>query len=88
MLTPSSSLAVQFLEVPDFRNVTLKCLSEIAALSVPEYDQKFVILFKLVISAVNRMIPPNTSKFGAPGALLFAEADLYFDTFRHCCRVQ
>ncbi|KDN52738.1 hypothetical protein K437DRAFT_277459 [Tilletiaria anomala UBC 951] len=51
----------RFLEVPDFRNVTLKCLSEIAALNVPEYNTKFVVLFKLVMSAVNRMIPPNTN---------------------------
>ncbi|KAJ7088867.1 CRM1 C terminal-domain-containing protein [Mycena belliarum] len=51
----------RFLEVVEFRNVTLKCLAEIAALEVgPEYDQKFVILFAMVMAAVNRMIPPNT----------------------------
>jgi exportin-1 len=26
----------------------------------PEYDQKFVILFAMVMAAINRMIPPNT----------------------------
>ncbi|KAF8210814.1 CRM1 C terminal-domain-containing protein [Mycena galopus ATCC 62051] len=36
----------------EFRNVTLKF--------GPEYDQKFVILFAMVMAAVNRMIPPNT----------------------------
>jgi exportin-1 len=36
----------KFLEVPEFRNVTLKCLSEIGGLQVgPEYNSKFVILF-------------------------------------------
>ncbi|KAJ6606940.1 CRM1 C terminal-domain-containing protein [Mycena sp. CBHHK59/15] len=51
----------RFLEQIEFRNVTLKCLAEIAALEVgPEYDQKFVILFAMVMAAVNRMIPPNT----------------------------
>ncbi|KAF7345640.1 Importin N-terminal domain-containing protein [Mycena venus] len=51
----------RFLEVPEFRNVTLKCLAEIAALEVgPEYDGKFVVLFGLVMAAVNRMIPPGT----------------------------
>ncbi|KAJ7029680.1 CRM1 C terminal-domain-containing protein [Mycena alexandri] len=51
----------RFLEQVEFRNVTLKCLAEIAALEVgPEYDQKFVILFAMVMAAVNRMIPPNT----------------------------
>jgi exportin-1 len=52
----------QFLEAPDFRNVTLKCLAEIAALNVgPEYDPKFTILFAMVMTSVNRMIPPNTN---------------------------
>lgn len=54
----------RFLEVPEFRNVTLKCLSEIAGLQVgPEYDAKFVVLFNMVMTAVNRMIPPSTSAF-------------------------
>lgn len=41
--------------------MTLKCLAEIASLNVgPEYDPKFVILFAMVMTAVNRMIPPST----------------------------
>ncbi|KAJ7063143.1 CRM1 C terminal-domain-containing protein [Mycena amicta] len=52
----------RFLETPDFRNVTLQCLALIAALNVgPEYDQKFVILFQMVMTSVNRMIPPSTN---------------------------
>lgn len=52
----------KFLEAPEFRNVTLKCLAEIAALNVgPEYDPKFVILFAMVMTSVNRMIPPSTN---------------------------
>ena len=48
--------------MPEFRNVTLKCLSEIAGLQVaPEYDAKFVVLFNMVMTAVNRMIPPSTN---------------------------
>jgi exportin-1 len=40
----------------------LKCLAEIAGLNVgPEYDQKFVVLFALVMTSTNRMIPPNTN---------------------------
>ncbi|KAF8333931.1 CRM1 C terminal-domain-containing protein [Cantharellus anzutake] len=51
----------RFLEPPEFRNITLKCLSEIAALTVgPEYDPQFVILFTMVMTAVNKMIPPST----------------------------
>ncbi|KAJ7693168.1 CRM1 C terminal-domain-containing protein [Mycena rosella] len=52
----------RFLEQTEFRNVTLKCLAEIAALEVgPEYDQKFTILFAMVMAAINRMIPPSTN---------------------------
>jgi exportin-1 len=52
----------QFLEAPEFRNITMKCLAEIAGLDVgPEYDPKFVILFAMVMTAVNRMIPPSTN---------------------------
>ncbi|EIM90438.1 uncharacterized protein STEHIDRAFT_129260 [Stereum hirsutum FP-91666 SS1] len=55
-------LIQRFLEVPDFRNITLKCLAEVAALNVgPEYDPKFVSLFEMVMTAINRMVPPNTN---------------------------
>ncbi|KIJ44145.1 hypothetical protein M422DRAFT_208431 [Sphaerobolus stellatus SS14] len=54
-------LLTRFLEAPEFRNITLKCLSEIAALNIdPEYDPKFVILFAMVMTSVNRMIPATT----------------------------
>jgi len=60
-LSPDKDIPLQFLEAPDFRNVTLKCLAEIAALNVgPEYDPKFVILFAMVMTSINRMIPPST----------------------------
>ena len=39
------TLIFKFLNVPMFRNVTLKCLTEIAAVSVPHYDEKFIALF-------------------------------------------
>lgn len=42
--------------------MTLKCLAEIASLTVdPSYDPKFVILFSLVLTSINRMIPPSTN---------------------------
>lgn len=44
-----------------FRNVTLKCLTEIGGLSVDtQYHEKLAFLFTSVMSAVNVMIPPNT----------------------------
>lgn len=32
----------QFLSVPMFRNITMKCLTEIASVTVTHYDEKFV----------------------------------------------
>ncbi|GJJ12198.1 hypothetical protein Clacol_006439 [Clathrus columnatus] len=55
-------LLTRLLETSDFRNPTLKCLSEIAAFNIaPEFDPKFVILFAMVMNTVNRMIPPDTN---------------------------
>lgn len=48
----------QFLETPEYRNVTLKCLSEIALVKVSDFDQQLLILFQLSMSAINRMLPP------------------------------
>lgn len=59
----------KFLEVPDFRNVTLKCLSEVAVLNVSsDYDPKFVILFTMVMTSINRIIPPTTSESSLPSS--------------------
>lgn len=51
----------QFFESQAYRNVTLKCLTEIGSLSVgSNYGEKVVSLFTSVMSAVNSMIPPST----------------------------
>jgi exportin-1 len=55
----------QFLEPPEFRNVTLRCLGEIGGLDISaDYNQKFVVLFQLVMTAVNKMIPYETGERG------------------------
>ncbi|EJD43612.1 hypothetical protein AURDEDRAFT_145424 [Auricularia subglabra TFB-10046 SS5] len=55
-------LVSRFLDVPEFRNITLRCLSEIAALEVgPEYDGKFGALGATVMTSINRSIPPSTN---------------------------
>ncbi|KAH6575064.1 hypothetical protein BASA60_005186 [Batrachochytrium salamandrivorans] len=47
----------RFFEVPEFRNVTLKCFTEIGALQVgPEYDEKFVVLFTMVMSGITNIM--------------------------------
>ncbi|PSN52089.1 Exportin-1 [Blattella germanica] len=40
-----NTLIFKFLNVPLFRNVTLKCLTEIAGVTVTNYDDMFMILF-------------------------------------------
>ncbi|KAI9320987.1 nuclear export factor CRM1 [Dichotomocladium elegans] len=56
------TLRTRFFEVPQFRNVTLKCLTEIGSLSVDaQYHEKLAFLFTSVMSAINVMIPPTTN---------------------------
>jgi exportin-1 len=46
------------MESAEYRNVTLKCLSEIGALNVShEYDDKFIALFNMVVAALESMVP-------------------------------
>ncbi|KAG0314997.1 Karyopherin transporter [Dissophora globulifera] len=52
------NLRARFLDVPQFRNVTLRCLSEIGSLSVAsEYNDKFVVLFNIVMMSIARTVP-------------------------------
>ncbi|KAG0048244.1 Karyopherin transporter [Gryganskiella cystojenkinii] len=52
------NLRSRFLEVPQFRNVTLRCLTEIGSLTVAaDYNEKFVILFNIVMTSVAKTIP-------------------------------
>jgi len=46
-----------------FRNITIQCLTEIGGLQVgPEYNDKFILLFNMVMGSVVNMIPLTTSK--------------------------
>lgn len=52
---------IQFFESQQYRNVTLKCLTEIGSLSVDsQYGDNLVSLFTVVMTSVNNMIPPST----------------------------
>nr|CAG4640611.1 EOG090X00LI [Eulimnadia texana] len=54
------TLIFKFLAVPLFRNVTLKCLTEIAGLStLPQYDEAFVVLFRSTMGQLEHMLPVN-----------------------------
>lgn len=53
---------MQFLNVPIFRNVTLKCLTEIAAVSSgANYDDMFVVLFINTMQQLELMLPLETN---------------------------
>jgi len=56
-----STLIYKFLNVPMFRNVTLKCLTEIAGVEVAQYDEKFVELFTLTMAQLKTMLPLTTN---------------------------
>eukprot|EP00061_Rhincodon_typus_P018614 g47849.t1 len=44
-----------------FRNVTLKCLTEIAGVGVSQYDEQFISLFTLTLIQLKQMLPVNTN---------------------------
>ncbi|KAI5808999.1 CRM1 C terminal-domain-containing protein [Peziza echinospora] len=56
------TLRTRFLERPEFRNVTLKCLTEIGGLQVGQYqyDEKLVQMFTNVMTTVSTIIPITT----------------------------
>lgn len=56
-----STLVYKFLNVPMFRNVTLKCLTEIASVTVPHYDEMFLLLFTQTMAQLQQMLPPKTN---------------------------
>ncbi|KZF25552.1 exportin KapK [Xylona heveae TC161] len=54
------TLRSRFLEVPEFRNITLKCLTEIGGLQIgPQYsyDEKLVLMFTEVLTTISGIIP-------------------------------
>ncbi|KAG0135947.1 exportin KapK [Tuber indicum] len=56
------TLRTRFLEQPDFRNVTMKCLTEIGGLQVNQfqYDEKLVEMFTNVMTTVSKIVPLST----------------------------
>jgi len=56
-----NTLIFKFLNVPMFRNVTLKCLTDIAAVTVPHYDETFVALFTQTMQQLEQMLPVETN---------------------------
>lgn len=58
-----TTLIFKFLNVPIFRNVTLKCLTEMVAVSncANNYDEMFVLLFANTMQQLEQMLPLETN---------------------------
>lgn len=54
------TLVFKFLTVPLFRNVTLKCLTEIAGVTVSNYEEMFSSLFVQTMTQLETMLPLQT----------------------------
>jgi exportin-1 len=52
-------LVSTFFVIPAFRNVTLKCLTEIVSIKVGTYQDKFINLFKMTMNHLKQMLPLN-----------------------------
>lgn len=55
-----STLLTRFLDAPEFRNVTLKCLTEIGGLQIGNpynYDERLVHMFTETLTIVSKIIP-------------------------------
>ena len=52
----------RFLEMPEFRNIALKCLTEIGSLSTGSYpfDEKLVQMFCETLTTVSKILPLST----------------------------
>ncbi|KAK0514437.1 hypothetical protein JMJ35_003054 [Cladonia borealis] len=57
------TLRSRFLETPEFRNISLKCLTEIGGLQigVSTYDDKLIQMFTEVMASVSKIIPLSVS---------------------------
>ena len=54
------TLRTRFLDTPEFRNITLKCLTEIGGLQITgqnSYDEKLTQMFTEVLTVVSKTIP-------------------------------
>nr|NVI73667.1 embargoed [Cucujiformia] len=55
------TLIFKFFPVPLFRNVTLKCLTEIAGVTVSNYNEMFMNLFTNTMTQLESMLPLSTN---------------------------
>ena len=61
--TPIIETLRRYLNVPDYRNISLKCLTEIGGLQIGpqfQYDEKLVSMFTEVLTVVSNITPVTT----------------------------
>lgn len=82
------AITPQFFEVPDFRNVTLQCLTEIGQLQIGDLNTEiFAQMFGLFMQQLYKIVPPNTdlrtaSKKGSEDEKNFIQnLAIFFGTF-------
>lgn len=54
------TLRARFLETPEFRNITLKCLTEIGGLQIAPsytYNEKLISMFTSVLTTISKIVP-------------------------------
>ena len=51
------SFSFQFLTVPMFQNETMKCLTELAGVTVPDYDDKFIAMLNEILQKLDTILP-------------------------------
>ncbi|XP_057472129.1 protein EXPORTIN 1A-like isoform X2 [Actinidia eriantha] len=60
--SPLLETLLNFFPVPSYRNLTLQCLTEVAALSFGEfYNTQYVKLHKMFMAQLQAILPPNTN---------------------------
>ncbi|XP_057506831.1 protein EXPORTIN 1A-like isoform X2 [Actinidia eriantha] len=60
--SPLLETLLNFFPVPSYRNLTLQCLTEVAALSFGEfYDTQYVKMYKMFTAQLQAILPPNTN---------------------------
>ncbi|PSS32265.1 Protein EXPORTIN 1A like [Actinidia chinensis var. chinensis] len=60
--SPLLETLLNFFPVPSYRNLTLQCLTEVAALSFGEfYNMQYVKLHKMFMAQLQAILPPNTN---------------------------
>ena len=80
-----NTLIYKFLPVPMFRNVTLKCLTEIAGVNATNYDNAFVNLFTETMTQLETMLPLQTDIRSAYACGQDQVSDPHIsDTHNHC----